>query len=118
MLSFANLKHKWCVNNLAIFNNKLYSGSGSVIYIWNTDTYEKIATLIGSSSVECIIIFDNTIYSGNWDGTIRVWAGTPTETYEEIATLRGHNNCVRCLILHEDKLFSGSMDKTIRIWKV
>ena len=41
-----------------------------------------------------------------------------TPKYTEIATLRGHTDCVYCLTLHENKLYSGGWDETIRVWKI
>ena len=106
---------------LTLHENKLYSGGcDSTIRIWNTETYEEIATLRGHTNiVRCLTIHENKLYSGSCDKTIRIWAeGTNTETHEEIAILRGHTDVVRCLTIHENKLYSGSYDKTIRIWKV
>jgi WD40 repeat protein len=70
-----------------------------------------------TGAVICLTIHENKLYSGS-DDTIRIWAGTHTENYEEIATLEGHTERLRCLTHHENKLVSGSLDKTIRIWKV
>ncbi len=66
--------------------NKLYSGSkggvanhgnklrDNIIRIWDTETYEEIATLEGhTEGVSCIAIHNNKLYSGSEDNTIRVW---------------------------------------------
>ena len=86
-----------------------------------TPQYTHITTLRGHTEfVRCLILHENTLYSGSDDRTIRVWGGigTHTETYEEIATLEGHNSWVLCLTLHENKLYSGSGDGSIRIWNI
>jgi len=85
------------------------------------ERYEEIATLrghiekINNYPVSCLNINENKLFSGSWDGTIRIWN---TETYEEISTLEGHTGSVSCLTHHENKLYSGSFDKTIRVWKI
>ncbi len=86
----------------------------NTIRIWNTETYETIATLRGHEYGRvCLTLHENKLYSGGSDNTIRVWN---TETYEEIANWEGHNRWVKCLTIHENKLYSGGDDKTIRIW--
>ena len=60
----------------------------------------------------------NKLVSGSEDNTIRIWAGTNTETYELVATLRGHTGIVYCLTLHDNKLYSASQDETIRVWNI
>jgi len=61
-----------------------------------------------SRGVNCLTIHENKLYSGSEDDTIKIWAGTNTETYELVATLRGHTEYVNCLAIHENKLYSGS----------
>ena len=79
--------------------------------------YKKQATLEGHTyPMSCMTLNENKLFSGSWDGTISVWAGTNTETDEEIATLEGHTGMVLCLTISENKLYSGSYDETIRIW--
>ncbi len=52
-----------------------------------TPLYTHIHTLVGhTAAVSCLTLHENKLYSGSCDNTIRVWN---TETYEEIATLRG-----------------------------
>jgi WD40 repeat protein len=103
---------------LAAFGNKLYSGSNDkTIKIWNTETYEEIATLKDTHPVICLTLHENKLYSGGVGKTIRIWN---TETYAEIANLRGHNGFVMCLTIRENRLYSGGAgaDNTIRIWKI
>ena len=114
--------HTDIVKCLTILKNKLYSASNDkTIRIWNTETYEKIATLKDTHPVICIALHENKLYSGGIGKTIRVWAkGTHTETYAEIATLRGNIGYVNCLCAqaHENRLYSGGADTTVRVWKV
>ena len=64
--------------------------------------YKKQATLEGHTyPMSCMTLNENKLFSGSWDGTIRIWN---TETDEEIATLEGHTGIVLCLTVHDNKL--------------
>ena len=76
----------------------------------------QIATLQGHTGfVFCLVVHNNILYSGSWDGTIRAWN---LDTNECITALQGHTNGVFCLIGHNNILYSGSSDKTIRAWQL
>jgi len=97
-----------------LLDDDVVSFGYKTIRIWNTDTFEEIATLRGHKYGKvCITLHDNKLFSGGGDNTIRVWN---TETYEQIATWEGHNRWVECLTIHDNKLYSVGDDKTIRIW--
>jgi F-box/WD-40 domain protein 7 len=97
-----------------LLDDDVVSFGYKTIRIWNTDTFEEIATLRGHKYGKvCITIHNNKLFSGGGDNTIRVWN---TETYEQIATWEGHNRWVECLTIHDNKLYSVGDDKTIRIW--
>ncbi len=113
--------HVGAVTCLAVYENKLYSGShDDSISVWNTETHEEIEDFrwdrgTHTPSVSCITHHDNKMYSGH-GGPIRIWN---TETCETIGFLRGHGRgSVNCLAVYENKLYSGSSDATIRVWNV
>jgi len=58
-----------------------------------------------------------TIYSGGYDGTIKVWRLT---TGEFVRTLQGHTACVTTIAFTADGrlVVSGSEDGTIRVWNM
>jgi WD40 repeat protein len=60
---------------------------------------------------------DNTIASGGWDKTVRLW---DIAAEKEIVTLTGHTGPVYSVALSRDgkMLASGSYDRTIRLWDV
>ncbi|MDE0084431.1 MAG: dockerin type I domain-containing protein [Candidatus Poribacteria bacterium] len=59
----------------------------------------------------------NTIASGGWDNTVRLW---DIAARKEIVTLTGHTGPVYSVALSYDgkMLASGSYDRTIRLWDV
>lgn len=130
----ANLEGLYNMECLTVHENKLYSGGvemlcgTNTIRIWSTETLKKIVDLEGvttrvcgsgleehTSSVTCLIIHENKLYSGN--GDIGIWN---TETHEKITTLSvGHTeNNMTCLTHHENKLYSGNDVGNISCWKI
>jgi WD40 repeat protein/serine/threonine protein kinase len=79
---------------------------------------QSIAVLKGHEfSVNCVAFSPdgNTIASGSYDNTIRLW---DRASAKEIAVLKGHENLVACFAFSPDgnTIASGSDDKTIRLW--
>lgn len=54
---------------------------------------------------------DNKLFSGSYDGTVKVW---DVVTLECLKTLAGHTGPVRTLVSSGGHMFSGSYDKTVR----
>jgi WD40 repeat protein len=75
----------------------------------------ETARLEGDSEVCALCrLPDDSLASGFWDGTIRLWDVT---TGVEIARLDGHDGGVEALcVLPDGRLASGSRDGTIRLW--
>ena len=65
-----------------------------------------------TSAVYCLIVWNNYLYSGSYDRTIRKW----NENGKCVATLHGHTDMVMCLIVWNNHLYSGGYDNTIRKW--
>ena len=109
--------HTSVVDCLAVYGNKLFSGShDSTIRVWDADTHKHLATLEGhTDDVRCLTLYGNKLFSAGGDGTIRVWHA---DTHEHLATLAGHTSGVLCLTLYGNKLFSASHDNTSRVWNV
>jgi len=83
---------------------------------FKTPKYTDLAYLRGHREIVlCIIYHDNTLYSGSWDKTIRIW---DMKTYKKKGSMKGHTDNVNCLCVQADdnKLYSGSIDRTIRVW--
>ena len=65
-----------------------------------------------TSFVWCLTVWNNYLYSGSYDKTIRKW----NENGDCVATLRGHTDVVYCLTVWNNHLYSGSDDNTIHKW--
>jgi WD40 repeat protein len=121
------------VKCLAIHENKLFFGSevktnssigdfvdDNAIRIWNTDTHECIGTLRGhTSTVMCLAIHENKLYSGSYDNTIRIWNTIAPYKYDNCIRIwngDADRHTVWCLAIHENKLYCGSDDTTIRVY--
>ena len=80
--------------------------------------FECVCTLSGHSySVESVAISPDgqTLVSGSWDKTIKVWH---LVTGELLRTLTGHTDSVNSVAISPDgqTLVSGSWDNTIKVW--
>lgn len=101
------------VRCLLVYNNKLYSGSGSDIRVWNTEGKCEHVFRGHAAVVNCLLVDKKKLYSGSGDKTIRVW-NMDTNRCENV--LQGHTAAVNCLVFFNNRLYSGSNDKTIRFW--
>lgn len=85
-----------------------YDGTGHNPY--------HLRTLRGHDhSVRAVASHGNTLVSGSYDNTVRVWN---IETGEMIHTLEGHTQKVYSVVIdtERNRCMSGSLDSTIRIW--
>lgn len=53
------------------------------------------------------------IYSGSWDGTIKIW---DISSGLCLQTLNGHKDAITCVIVDGDYIYSSSVDRTVRVW--
>jgi F-box and WD-40 domain protein CDC4 len=76
----------------------------------------SLSVLTGhQSTIRDIAAYSDTIVSGSYDTTVRVWK---ISTGETVHTLTGHTQKIYSVVLdHENKrCISGSMDNSVRIW--
>ena len=79
-----------------------------------------LRTLTGHTSTVSSVAFSpdgQTVASGSWDGTIKLWN---LATGEEVRTLTGHTHRVWSVAFSPDSqtLASGSFDNTIKLWNL
>ena len=102
-------------------DNKLLAVAGSIgVWIYDVDTDEELALLTGHTGTVTSIAFSpdgETLASGSWDYTIRLWN---VSSFTLNRTLAGHTSGVTSVAFSSDgkTLASGSVDKTVRLWNV
>ncbi|TWU74970.1 SCF ubiquitin ligase complex subunit cdc4 [Metarhizium rileyi] len=75
-----------------------------------------IRVLLGHThSVRAISAYGDTLVSGSYDSTVRVWR---ISTGESLHVLRGHSQKVYSVVLDHkrNRCISGSMDSLVKIW--
>ena len=84
----------------------------------DTESPYFIRALVGHGhSVRAIAAHGDTLVSGSYDSTVRVWK---ISTGETVHRLQGHNSKVYSVVLdHErNRCISGSMDNLVKIWSL
>jgi F-box and WD-40 domain protein CDC4 len=82
----------------------------------NVENAYSLSVLTGhQSTIRDIAAYGDTIVSGSYDTTVRVWK---ISTGETVHTLTGHTQKIYSVVLdHENKrCVSGSMDNSVSIW--
>ena len=92
--------------------------SGSSLSTYSTQEARLRATIKGHTDFVSSVAFSpdgQTLASGSWDDTIRLWN---PRTEEHLATLTGHADRVTSVAFSpsSNMLVSGSWDKTVRFW--
>jgi F-box/WD-40 domain protein 7 len=64
-----------------------------------------------SDAVRALAVANERLFSGSYDGTVKVW---DVAALECLQTLAGHTGPVRTLVYSGGHMFSGSYDKTVR----
>ena len=101
-----------------------YNGKLSLFTIDFTNAQWKLSAehKAHSDSISslCELQGRNTLISGSYDNTVKVWKLTDNNSLLSlIATLKGHNSFINQVIpLSTTVIASGSFDKTIRLWDI
>ena len=98
--------------------NTIVSCGGNNIHLWDSQTNQRLKTLIGYTEPVNSVVFSpdgNTIVSASDDGTIRLWN---VNTREHLKTLMAHADSVNSVVFSSDgeTIASSSNDRTIRLW--
>ncbi|XP_057758810.1 putative E3 ubiquitin-protein ligase LIN-1 isoform X1 [Arachis stenosperma] len=73
----------------------------------------------GNGEVLSIICFEDKIFSGHSDGTIKVWK-VKESIVDLLQEIKRHTKDVTSLAISEsgDRLYSGSLDRTVKVWSI
>ncbi|KAM1173625.1 hypothetical protein FF1_026301 [Malus domestica] len=98
---------------------KLFSkGQDSSAELWD---HKELAQVDCNENGEVlsVICFDDKIFSGHSDGTIKVWTGKGSVLHL-IQEIREHMKAVTSLAVLQsgEVLYSGSLDRTTRVWSI
>jgi len=74
---------------------------------------EKLSFSPHSERITCIYTDKEYLYTGSRDRTIKIW---DKNTFQNIATLRGHRHFIPRICSDDTNIYSGSADSTIKIW--
>ena len=96
----------------------IVSCGGNNIHLWDSQTNQRLKTLIGHTESVNNIAFSpdgETIVSASDDGTIRLWN---VNTRQHLKTLMAHADSVNSVVFSSDgeTIASSSNDRTIRLW--
>lgn len=83
-----------------------------------SDNPYAIRTLAGHhNSVRAIAAYGDTLVSGSYDKTVRLWK---ISTGETVFRMIGHSNKVYSVVLDwpRNRCISGSMDNSVRVWSL
>lgn len=100
-------------------DGKLLAASvGSAIKLWDAETFEERAVLLGHDRDISSLQFapdGRTIVSGDANGVIKFWS---TDQSPDPQVLRGHTGALREVAFSPDgrRLVSSSLDGTLRVW--
>ncbi|KAG2343269.1 WD40 repeat-like protein [Suillus weaverae] len=116
----ATLKHDWAVHSLAWTSDgqKLISVSIDSIWIFDTATWEQIATLNGHTRMVCAITLSGNnrlLASTSYDCTARLWN---LDTNLQVGPPIHHKDDVECAVLSADGklLVTGCNDNNAYVW--
>ena len=107
--------HTKPINSLAVYQNKLYSGShDKTIREWNTNHQCSGIATFDDFSVNCLAIHQSILYAGCSDGCIHMW-GAEASAYKGYLENLGS---VWCLVfnMYTQQLFSGSNNGHMKVY--
>jgi WD40 repeat protein len=119
----ATLEHSGAVRSVAFHSSAPLLATGSedgTVKLWNTNTQECVATLVGHHRQVVSVAFHPTadiLMSGSWDNDVKLW---DTNTYMCLSTRKVQNYGVSCVAFHPSKPFivtSGFRDFP-KLWQL
>lgn len=99
------------------------AGRDNTITLWSLTESNELTVLTNltghNSSVKCVDLLENLIYSADQDGIIKVWQMNESfSTGSAVITKIGHAKEVTCIAVdvHKGLVMTGSLDKEAKLW--
>ncbi|KAK9994407.1 hypothetical protein SO802_024110 [Lithocarpus litseifolius] len=97
----------------------VFVGIPNAVKAWNTLTNSELSLSGPVGQVYAMVVGNDLLFAGTQDGSILAWKfNAVTNTFEPVASLRGHTLGVVSLVVGANRLYSGSMDCSIRVWNL
>ena len=121
----ATLEHSGAVRSVAFHptaNLMATAGDDNVVKLWDTNTHQHIADLVGHTGVVTCVAFHPTepvLISGSEDKTLKVW-DTTTHQCLSTTTPPAHQHGVTCIAIHPTMSFivTGGRIDPPKLWKL
>ncbi|GAM26183.1 hypothetical protein SAMD00019534_093580, partial [Acytostelium subglobosum LB1] len=84
---------------------------------WDISGIKLLDTIKGYHNTSALCIYDNQVFAGCSDNTIRVYE-LKNKTLELTQTLKGHDGAVESVCYNDQYLFTGSSDHSIKVWDI
>ncbi|PON74370.1 Guanine nucleotide-binding protein, beta subunit [Parasponia andersonii] len=78
-----------------------------------TRRHHKKLWIEHADSISCLAIYNELIYSGSWDKTLKVWRVSDLKCLESI---KAHDDAINGLVASKGTVYSASADGKIKAW--
>ncbi|KAK8981526.1 hypothetical protein V6N11_027939 [Hibiscus sabdariffa] len=96
----------------------LFVGIPNAVKVWNTQTNQELTLGGPVGQVYAMVVFTDLLFAGTQEA-ILVWKfSAVTNTFEPVASLKGHTLPVVSLIVGANRLYSASADHSIKVWSL
>ncbi|KAK8474769.1 hypothetical protein V6N13_077435 [Hibiscus sabdariffa] len=96
----------------------LFVGIPNAVKVWNTQTNQELTLGGPVGQVYAMVVFTDLLFAGTQEA-ILVWKfNAVTNTFDPVASLKGHTLPIVSLIVGANRLYSASADHSIKVWSL
>ncbi|XP_010555647.1 PREDICTED: zinc finger CCCH domain-containing protein 48 [Tarenaya hassleriana] len=97
----------------------LLVGMPNLVKAWNIQNNSDQSLTGPVGQVYSLVVGNDLLFAGTQDGSILAWRyNTITNSFDPVASLKGHTRAVVSLYVGGNRLYSGSMDNSIKVWSL